>query len=1191
MSDIKFACIHCGKHLKAPATMVNRRVACSKCGKQITVPAASDAPPAPAVPVASRASTAAAPVPPAAPAPPSAPAAAAIRTPPSVASAAASPDASAIAAPYPWDTPPQLLEKAASYRQRGEVQSFPCKVEEFLEGLLRWQVFSSLKEKAKQAANLAELHVYPDLVGIVQRPEELGCLASLLMRVLPLQLALLIVSLLSNLIGLAILGVIAIVILSVPFVVFNSYLLGIACWFVIAAVVIGGNQLVEYLAQKNRDRIAARVRAKPRSSYAVKQMFKRAGWSRWRTGIGRGQTGAVMAERYWAKGDVVQLVRMDAHRRLVKRCLLLVVMDHPLPADPGLARIGAVLLFRRAFRPRRRIYVIDVEGGAASADAAGQAVSRVLGIPVQQGRFGLLAIRVEGQTMPVPMAPAASSPLPAVSTSPPAHVDTAGSPTRPHAPAVGGVPPPLPEGREPVVPVSTPPPVTPVPVRSRRVAIPIALGTLMLVGILFAAVFTQFLPGPSGTGSGDNLVIQQEDFPWQTGMKEEWQWAGSQPGVCECTLLESAPSQRGLLFHQRSRYPGGSEADTWLLLSSAGIEAYDSREITTQPPVFHWPLPLRSGQIYQYTTQAGQVAAHVEGPVEIRVPAGTYQSLMLVEQVSLSQGGSVENRFWFAPNVGCVKWLLGMGGPETFAASLIRQSGAAVVMRDAGKAEETPPDREGPDPRQAIAQGAPKEVPISPAWQSYHGKASDMAIDPAHGCIWLIMDVRLCRFDLTTEKIEPAMSDADNQAVKPLRLALEGDHVWLGGFHTGLWMYDIPTKSTMAYTVENSKEGDRRGLQENYVSSIVAQQDEVWIYSNTILNPWGATRFRYRARDHAARWMTWNMENTRSAPNVPDGLFTNWITGVVPAGTNKYWIFPHGDTGNYVYYLLDATTSRVTTHRLLPAKPWGSWPESSYVTASTPRGDSGKICEGGTNRGTALLAMTRDAIWFAGGLAGEKKWADAVGEFGGLICHNPSAKTYVLFSQASTESRRGAADGIVGSFEKMCFDEGLIWMGCTASPSICRYSEKTREVTCYLGGQSEGLAGFSTVAGIGATADWVFVATDGGLLRYRKSGQDPRVVSTSPASGSQSVAVGQKLVAVFDLLMNAKTIHGRSVEVLVNGALVAGKVSYDPARNAAVFALEKGLPGGMECEFVLKSLIQAANGNPIRWTSVPFTTK
>ncbi len=295
--------------------------------------------------------------------------------------------------PYPWETPPEIIARAEAYEAAGQIQTILCKVDEFLEGLIRPEVFRSIKAKAKQGVNLAELHVYPDLVGIVERPPALGCLASVIAFLFPFLLPLL-----PLLVGLTLLRWAMLLALGVAFlaglaVILTPFGAVLAIVLLVAAAMIG-NRLYESWARRNLDRIARRIRENPKSSYAVKQMFKRAGWVRWRTGIGRGQSGAEMTARFWQPGDVEQLIRVDVKSRLQLRSLLLIVMDNPHPHSLGWRGIGAILVFFRLFQPHRRIYVVDVEGGSGVADSAAHAVSQALGLPVQQGQFGWFSLTV-----------------------------------------------------------------------------------------------------------------------------------------------------------------------------------------------------------------------------------------------------------------------------------------------------------------------------------------------------------------------------------------------------------------------------------------------------------------------------------------------------------------------------------------------------------------------------------------------------------------------------------------------------------------------------------------------------------------------------------------------------------------------------------------------------------------------------
>jgi hypothetical protein len=287
-----------------------------------------------------------------------------------------------------------VIARAEGYLASGLAETVTCKVDEFLEGLIRPEVFRFIKAKAKQRANLAELHVFPDLVGISERPERLGCVFAIVAFLLPFLLPL-IAGL--TLLRWVIIAICAAAFFIVPMVCFGP-LIGTLVVGLLVAVCVIWNRLYEAWISKHLDSIARRIRKNPKSSYAVKQMYKRAGWVRWRTGVGRGQTGAEMTARFWQPGDVEQLVRVDAKSRFILHSLLLIVMDNPLPHSLGWRGIGVILMFYRLFRPRRRIYVVDIEGGSGVADAAAQAASRALGLPVQRGRFGFFSLTVSGQS-------------------------------------------------------------------------------------------------------------------------------------------------------------------------------------------------------------------------------------------------------------------------------------------------------------------------------------------------------------------------------------------------------------------------------------------------------------------------------------------------------------------------------------------------------------------------------------------------------------------------------------------------------------------------------------------------------------------------------------------------------------------------------------------------------------------------
>jgi hypothetical protein len=125
--------------------------------------------------------------------------------------------------------------------------------------------------------------------------------------------------------------------------------------------------------------VARKIRLDPHSSYAIRKLHKY----------------AALGPRYWERGDIVQVVRLDCRRRLFKRSLILFLQDSPLPETRSLLDTSAFLLLSRLFRGQRRIYVVDVEAGPAQADAAAASAALVLNLPVLRAKFSFNNLKLE----------------------------------------------------------------------------------------------------------------------------------------------------------------------------------------------------------------------------------------------------------------------------------------------------------------------------------------------------------------------------------------------------------------------------------------------------------------------------------------------------------------------------------------------------------------------------------------------------------------------------------------------------------------------------------------------------------------------------------------------------------------------------------------------------------------------------
>lgn len=231
---------------------------------------------------------------------------------------------------YPWDPRPELLAKVEQYTVQGQVQTVRCGCLQFLTRVTKDEVLGAVAK--------GEFHVYPDVVGVDGRPIS-GCL--LLLLTLP---------------GLILAGPVAFL-LAIPFYLLRVLLLPL-------------DFLLVYLAKFWYDMIARRIRANPKSKYAIRKLFDLTDFM----------------PRYWGRGDVVQLIRAEVPRFLCgSRSVLLIVQDNQLPK-----RQGFLELFLGQFpilMCRRRIYMVHFEDGEAVADQAARDASKALNVGVTEGKF------------------------------------------------------------------------------------------------------------------------------------------------------------------------------------------------------------------------------------------------------------------------------------------------------------------------------------------------------------------------------------------------------------------------------------------------------------------------------------------------------------------------------------------------------------------------------------------------------------------------------------------------------------------------------------------------------------------------------------------------------------------------------------------------------------------------------------
>jgi len=223
---------------------------------------------------------------------------------------------------FPWQIQPKVLAKVQAYRQDGMGRSWRCQSRETPR-------FS--KDEILGPAVDSELWVFPDIVAVDGRPP------SLLLRVLLFLLQ------------------VPAVVLAGPFAVLMA--IPALC---VAVVMYPIGWLIQQIEKARYEHIARRIRANPKSPYAIRKLLRL----------------TFLMPRCWQPGEIVQLIRVDVRRAFCgRRYVLLLVQDRPIEKRPGCTDVLLADLL-----PRRRIYMVSVKGREGDADAAADAVGRALGL-------------------------------------------------------------------------------------------------------------------------------------------------------------------------------------------------------------------------------------------------------------------------------------------------------------------------------------------------------------------------------------------------------------------------------------------------------------------------------------------------------------------------------------------------------------------------------------------------------------------------------------------------------------------------------------------------------------------------------------------------------------------------------------------------------------------------------------------
>ncbi len=469
-------------------------------------------------------------------------------------------------------------------------------------------------------------------------------------------------------------------------------------------------------------------------------------------------------------------------------------------------------------------------------------------------------------------------------------------------------------------------------------------------------------------------------------------------------------------------------------------------------------------------------------------------------------------------------------------------------------------------------------------WVQWPGGSGSPVYDSKRNCVWFCRGA-LWKLDLATDVAFQVAHPGKRGYANFGTLGLEGDHLWIGSA-TALWMYDIPTDNLLLYTAESTVENGRPGLPHNWVNDLWVEPGKVWLCTGYFpaAPKQGLTCFSYAEAEHSKRWVTYTVANTESRKGANDGLLSDSIDGLVKHG-DQYLLFSAG-TGKY--QKCDPAGPAFVTNTLVPDRP---------LTVPSTTLKKGPMRVWGRSYLLKHVDLEHHAIWFFANLFAEKPWDQpgVQGAFQSLVRGDVDQGTYLLLTEKTSESRDGARDGLVSALGGFLPDGQDYWIGGYTNPlfgfvPLQRYNFPTGEFTTYDYTCGYALPKECEWHGMCHTPDSLVVTTAHSLLRYYRSDEYPQVVASTPADGATTVAPQTPVTVTFNLPMQAATFREQSVELWVNGGIVTSEIRYDEPTRQLKVSTQKGLPGGVRCELVLKSLIQAANGNPLRWTRIKFGT-
>ena len=156
--------------------------------------------------------------------------------------------------------------------------------------------------------------------------------------------------------------------------------------------------------------------------------------------------------------------------------------------------------------------------------------------------------------------------------------------------------------------------------------------------------------------------------------------AGQPVGHIKVAAIGRRALGKTTLFREAVTFGPMRVRDSWFSTSDEEVASYSS--FGSEHPSWKCRLPLEAGSTYEYRSDSGLARVRVEGPEEIKVPAGKFNCLVCVEERRDADGARRELKLWIAPGVGFVK--LVVTGERGFALPLVSREKPRVVEVPAG---------------------------------------------------------------------------------------------------------------------------------------------------------------------------------------------------------------------------------------------------------------------------------------------------------------------------------------------------------------------------------------------------------------------------------------------------------------------------------------------------------------------------